>query len=69
MNVFPIEGHTSTVDRDPAVLFFFVVVGGRRPAVDFTGAVFGAGQEQHLFGDGRLAGVDVCDDADVANVL
>ena len=41
-------------------------VGFRRAFVDGPDAVLGAGVIEHPFGDGRFAGIDVGDDADVS---
>ncbi len=55
------------VDRDAALGLLGVVVGGRRPAIDLAGAMLRPRGEQHPLGHRRLAGIDVGDDADVAN--
>ena len=51
----------------PRSLLLGVVVGRRSCRYRPRRAVLGAGVEQHPLGDRRLAGVDVGDDADVAD--
>ena len=54
-------------DRDPALAFLVEVVGGGIPLVDIPHPVDLAGVIQDPLGGRRLAGVDVRDDADVAD--
>src|SRR5262249_41644102 len=54
------------VDRDPALLLLGVGIGLGRPLIDFADTVLCSGEKQHPLGDGCLAGVDVGDDADIA---
>ena len=65
--VAPLAGDGRRVDRDPALLLFFVEVGDRGPLVDVPHAVRGAGIEQDPFGGGRLTRVDMGNDADIAD--
>jgi hypothetical protein len=67
MCVLPGERDAGGVDGDAALLLLRIVVGVGGPLVDLADAVLGAAVEQHPLGDGRLAGVDVGDDADVAD--
>ncbi len=53
-------------DGDAAFAFFGHVIGGGAAFVDLAHLVNLAGVEEDPFGDGRLAGVDVGDDAEVA---
>ena len=53
-------------DRDAALLFLLHPVHDRSAVVDLADLVGEAGVEQHALGCGRLARVDVGDDADVA---
>ena len=57
------------VDGDAALLLLGVEVGDGGALVDLAHAVRGAAVEQHPLGDGGLAGVDVGDDADVAELF
>src|SRR6185503_11099695 len=68
-DIFPGKCDASGVDRDAALLLFGIAVGFGRAFVDLADAVLGAAQEQHPLGDRRLAGVDMGDDADVADRL
>jgi hypothetical protein len=64
----PGEGHAGGVDRNPPLLLLRIVVGDRGPLVHFAHSVAEAAVIQHPLGDGRLAGIDVGDHADVAEV-
>ena len=44
-DVLPVKRHASRIDRDPTVLFFRVVVGGRVSTVDFSNAMLGSGEK------------------------
>ena len=66
VEVVPMKFHASAEDRDAPFLFFGVVVGIGRAMIDSADSVFRAAQEQHPFGDRRLARINVGDDADVA---
>ena len=68
VHVVPGERHAGGVDRDAALLLLGIEVGVGRALVDLAHAVAGAGVVQHPLGDGGLAGVDVGDDADVAEL-
>ena len=66
-DVLPGKRDAGGVDGDAALLLFGVVVGVGRALIDLADAVLGAAVEQHPLGDRGLAGIDVGDDADVAN--
>ncbi len=68
MNVFPGEGHAGRIDGDAALLLLRVEVGDRGALIDVAHAVRKAAVKQHPFGDGGFSGVDMGDDADVAEV-
>ena len=65
----PLERNAGRVDGDAALLFLGVVVGFGRTFVDAAQLVFRAGVVEEVLGGRRLAGVDVGDDADVADQL
>ena len=69
LDVLPGEGDRGGVDRDAPLLLLGVVVGDGGALVDLAHAVAEAAVEQHPLGDGGLAGVDVGDHADVAEVV
>src|SRR5262249_11552280 len=66
--VLPLEGHAGAVDGDAALLLLDVVVGVGGALVHAAELVLGAGVVQDVLGGGRLAGVDVRNDADVAQL-
>ena len=57
------------IDRDPALCFFWIKVGGCGALVNFPQSMGGAGIEQHALGDRRLAGIDMSNHADVAKFV
>ena len=63
----PAAGHRRGEDGDPAVTLLGVEVGDGRAVMDFAALVGGSGDIQDPFGDGGLAGVDVGEDAQVAD--
>ena len=65
--VFPRAGRGRRMNGDAAGLLFRVIVHHRGPVVDLAHLVGLAGIEKYPFGNGRLAGIDVGHDADVAN--
>ena len=65
-HVFPRKRDAGGVNGDAAFLLFGIAIRLRRSLVDFAHAMLRAGQKQHPLGDGCLAGIDVGDDADVA---
>ena len=67
MYVFPAKADAGRVDRDAALLLLGIEVGDGGPLVDVAHLVAGFGVVQHPLGDGGLAGVDVGNDADVAD--
>ena len=69
VDIAPAKGDAGRIDRDAALLFLFVEVGFGRSLVDFADAMRRPAVEQHPFGDGRLPGIDVGDDADVPEIL
>ena len=62
-------GRSSRRDRNTALLLQLHVVHGRRALVHFTDLVVDTCVEQHAFRRGRLTGVNVRHDPDVAYVL
>ena len=62
------ERNAGTVDGDAAILLFLVVIGFRGPLVDAAQLVLGARVKQNVLRGGRLAGIDVGDDADVTHL-
>ena len=69
VHVLPGERDAGRVDRDAALLLLGVEVGDGGALVDLAHAVAEAAVVQHPLGDGGLAGVDVGDDADVAELF
>ena len=65
----PGAGDGGRGDRDPALALLLHPVGHRGALVDLAHLVDGAGVEEDALGRGRLAGVDVRGDADVARPL
>ena len=65
----PIARRGRGLDRDPALLLLLEVVHRGRAIVDLPGPVDLLREEQDPLGDGRLPGVDVRHDPDVALVL
>ena len=65
----PVEGHAGRVDGDPAFLLFLVAVGLGRPLIHPPHAMLRTAEKQHLLSDGRLARIDVGNDADVTNIF
>ena len=68
-DVFVRQRDTRRVDRNAAFLLLGVEVGDRRALVDRAHPMTDAAIEQHPLGDRRFAGVDVGDDADVAELF
>ena len=66
-HVAPAETDGRGVDRDPAFLFLRIEVGDGRSLVDVAEAVARLGVKEHPLGERGLAGVDVGDNADVAD--
>ena len=62
------NGTQARVDGDAALLLLGVVVGLGGALVDAAELVLGAGVVEQVLGGGGLAGVDVGDDAEVADV-
>jgi hypothetical protein len=67
--ILPAEFNAGGEDGDPPFLFFGVIIGVGRTVIDTADAVFGAADEEHPFGNRCLAGIDVGDDADVADAI
>ena len=65
-DVFPGKGHAGRLDRDAPLLLLFEEVGDGSALVHLAHAVAEAAVEQHALGERGLPGVDVSDDADVA---
>ena len=66
--VAPLEGNAGAVDGDAAFLLFLVVVGVGGALIDAAELVLGAGVKEDVLGGRRLAGIDVGNDADVADL-
>ena len=66
--VAPLERDAGAVDGDAAFLLLGVVVGLGGALIDAAELVLGPGVVEQVLGGGRLAGVDVGDDADVADL-
>ena len=64
----PIEGDGGTLDGNPAFPLGGQIIRDGVAGIDRPGPTDDAGQGQHAFGDGGLAGVDVGQDAHVAQV-
>ena len=65
--VTPLEGNAGAVDGDAALALFLVVVGLGRAGIDSAQAIRGAGIIEDMLGGRRLAGIDVGDNAQVAD--
>lgn len=65
----PGAAHGRGEDGDPTVALLGVEVGDGRPLVHLAPLVGGAGDVEDPFGDGGLAGVDMGEDAQVADVV
>ena len=63
----PAAAHGGGEDGDPAVTLLGVEVGHGRAVMDFAALVGDSGDVQDPFGDGGLAGVDMGEDAQVAD--
>ena len=66
--VAPGERDTGAIDGDAAFLLFLVVVGLGRAGIDSAQAIRGAGIIEDMLGGRRLAGIDVRNDAEVADL-
>ena len=66
VDILPVEGDAGGVNGDAALLFFLVKVSLGRSLIDHSNAVSGSAAVEHSLGDGRLAGIDMGDDADVS---
>ena len=64
--IFPKTGGCGCGDRDPALLFLLHPVHDRIAVVNFTHAVRFAGVKQNALGGGRLTGIDMSHDPDIA---
>ena len=69
LNVLPRERDRRGVDRNPPLLLLGVEVGHGGAFIDGPNAVAEPAVEQHSFGDGSFARVDVGDNADVAKMV
>src|SRR6185369_5855900 len=65
----PLAGDRGAEDGDALLLLEDVPVGGRRPLVDVAHSMDREGVVEDPFGSGRLAGVDVGDDAEVPDLV
>lgn len=63
----PVTAHRRGKDGDAAVAFLGIEVGDGRTVMDLAPLVGGAGEVEDPFGDGGLAGIDVGEDAQIAN--
>ena len=64
--IFPAERHASSENRDATLLLFGIVIGFGRTRIHGSRAVLGTAHVKHLFRDGRLASINVSDDANVS---
>ena len=67
--IAPLERDAGAIDGDAAFLLFGVVVGFGGAGVDGAEPVLGPGVVEQVLGGRGLAGVDVRDDAEVANLV
>ena len=65
--LLPVVFHTGTEDRDPAFLFFGIVIGVGRSMINPADTMLGTTEVQHTFGNRRFARINVSNDADVTN--
>src|SRR5207249_11033449 len=66
--IAPRKRNAGAINRDAAVLFLGIVIGVEGAGVDFAQAMFGPGNIEEMVSGGRLAGIDMGDDADVADL-
>src|SRR5262245_13495138 len=64
--VAPFEWNTGAVNGDAALLFLGIVIGLGGAGIDLAQLVLGAGVVQNVIGRRRFTGVDVGNDADIA---
>jgi hypothetical protein len=67
--IFPGKRNGRRLDGDPAFLLFGVEVGDGGPLIDLADFVNEPGIKEHPLGYGRLTGVDVGDDSDIADLF
>ena len=65
----PLERHGRRVDRNPPLLLLGIEVGDRGAPINLAEPVARLREEEHPLGERGLPGVDVSDDADVADVF
>ena len=68
IDIFPRESDTSRVDCDTSFGLFCIVVGCGGTTIDFASAMFSTRYVEHPFGDGRFAGIDMGNDANIAKL-
>ena len=62
----PVEGYARGVNGNSALAFFWVKVGDRSSRVDHADLMNELRVEEHLLGNGRLARVNMGDNADIS---
>ena len=68
-HVLPLERHGRGIDRDPPLLLLGIEVGDRGAAIHLAEPVARLREKEHPLRQRGLAGVDVGDNADVADVF
>ena len=68
-DIVPGNGDAGGLDRDPMFLLQVVEISDGGALIDVAHAVRKAAVKQHPFGDGGFSGVDMGNDADIAEVL
>ena len=67
--VSPLERNAGTIDRDAAFLLFGVIIGFGGAGIDGAEPVLGAGVVKQVLRGRGLAGIDMRNDAEVANLV
>src|SRR4051812_14375508 len=68
-DVLPWELHARGIDRYPALRLLGIIIRRGRTPVDLAGPMLGTTRKKHSLGDRCLTGINVGNDADVANFL
>jgi hypothetical protein len=66
--IAPSERNTSAIDCDAALLLFRIVIRFRGAFIDLTESMLGAGVIEQVLGRRGLAGINVGDHAEIANL-